>query len=227
MAKAAQRGTNPRKSKEDRVSAILAAATEVFAETGYQNAKISDIARRIGVVEGTVFHYFSTKQRLMARVIEEFYKRITTEVRTGLQGISGTRDSLAYIIHFHLDVVTRNSRLCGEILRESRGLDGELAGTVSQLNQGYTRHLSEVLKEGIETGDIAPDISIAMVRNTIYGSIEHTLWALINDRLDIDVDAEAKALTELVYKGIANNTAPDKHEITSLIRSLNRMLGPD
>ena len=224
MAKAAQRGTSPRKSKEDRVNAILAAATEVFEAVGYQDAKMSDIAKRIGVVEGTVFHYFNTKQRLMVRIIEEFYKRVTAEVRSGLTGKSGTRNRLAYIIHFHLEVVTRNSRLCGEILRESRGLDGELASAVSQLNQEYTRCLSEVIKEGIEAGDIAPDTSIPLVRNTVYGSIEHTLWAVINDRLEVDADAEARALTGLVYQGIANTDAPDKRDISTLIRNLNRLL---
>ncbi|TDG12421.1 TetR/AcrR family transcriptional regulator [Seongchinamella unica] len=224
MAKVAQRGASPRKSKEDRVSAILAAATEVFEEVGYQDAKISDIARRIGVVEGTVFHYFSTKQRLMVRIIEDFYRQVTTDVRAGLVGIAGTRNRLAYIIRFHLEVVTRNSRLCGEILRESRGLDGELAHAVSQLNQGYTRCLSEVIKEGIETGEIAPDTSIPLVRNTVYGSIEHTLWAVINDRLEVDVEAEARSLTGLVYQGIASSDQPDQRDIASLIRQLNRLL---
>jgi AcrR family transcriptional regulator len=213
-----------RKNKEDRVSAILEAATQVFEEVGYQNAKIADIAQRIGVVEGTVFHYFSTKKMLMAGIIEAFYRKVTTDVRAGLAGIAGTRNRLAYVIHFHLGVVTRNSRLCGEILRESRGLDGELASAVSQLNQGYTRCLSEVIKEGIEAGDIARGTSIPMVRNTVYGSIEHTLWAVINDRLTVDVDAEARALTDLVYQGIAHSDAPGKRAISSLIRNLNRLL---
>jgi AcrR family transcriptional regulator len=224
MPKIVQKKTGSRQSKESRINAILEAARSIFEEVGYESAKISDIAKRIGVVEGTVFHYFDSKKLLMVRIIEEFYKEITEESREGLKGISGTRNRLYYIVHFHLGVVTRNSRLCGEILRESRGLDGELANSVSGLNREYTRSLSDVIKDGIESGDIATNTSISLVRNTVYGSIEHTLWAVINDNKKVDVDTEAKALTTVVYQGIKNTNAPNQNEISTLIRNLNRVL---
>jgi TetR/AcrR family fatty acid metabolism transcriptional regulator len=176
------------------------------------------------VVEGTVFHYFSTKKLLMARIIEVFYEEITAELRNGLTGIQGTRNRLHYVIRFHLDVVTRNSRLCGEILRESRGLDGELARAVSHLNRSYTQCLSEIVKEGIDAGDIDAGVSIPLLRNTVYGSIEHTLWAVINDNIAVDIDGEAAALTALVYQGIARAAAPDKRDVSSLVRRLNELL---
>lgn len=234
MPKAPPRKAAPRKdalkkakvprARESRISAILEAARTVFEEVGYENAKISEIASRIGVVEGTVFHYFSTKKLLMARIIETFYEDITAELQNGLKGIQGTRNRLRYIVRFHLDVVTRNRRLCGEILRESRGLDGELASAVSRLNRGYTKSLSQVVEEGIASGDIQDDVSIPMVRNTVYGSIEHTLWAVINDRLSVDVDVEADRLTTLIYQGIARTGAPDNREVAALVRHLNVLL---
>lgn len=222
--KAASRKAKVPHARENRISAILEAARSVFEEVGYENARISEIARRIGVVEGTVFHYFSTKKLLMARIIEVFYEDITAELQNGLNGIQGTRNRLRYIFRFHLDVVTRNSRLCGEILRESRALDGELASAVSRLNRGYTKSLSQVVEEGMASGDIQQGVSIPMVRNTVYGSIEHTLWAVINDRLSVDVDVEADRLTALVYQGIASAGAPDTGDVASLIRHLNAVL---
>lgn len=224
MPEAEQKKVKVGRTREARMSAILAAARTVFEEVGYENAKMSEIATRIGVVEGTVFHYFSTKKLLMARIIEGFYEEITAELRSGLQGIQGTRNRLHYVIRFHLDVVTRNSRLCGEILRESRGLDGELASAVSHLNRAYTQCLTQVVKEGMDAGDIDETISIPLLRNTVYGSIEHTLWAVINDNIAVDIDGEATALTALIYQGIARAAAPDKSDVSSLIRRLNQLL---
>lgn len=224
MPKPVQKKVRAGRARETRVTAILAAARTVFEEVGYENAKMSEIARRIGVVEGTVFHYFSTKKLLMARIIEAFYEEITAELLGGLNGIQGTRNRLHYVIRFHLDVVTRNSRLCGEILRESRGLDGELASAVSRLNRAYTQCLSRIVKEGIEAGDIEAGVSIPLLRNTVYGSIEHTLWAVINDGIAVDIDGEAAALTALVYQGIARTAAPDKGDIASLVGRLNQLL---
>lgn len=224
MPKTPARKPGPRKSKTDRIGAILDAARAEFEEAGYEDAKMSDIARRIGVVEGTVFHYFASKKLLMARIIEDFYREITARLRSGLAGMSGTRNRLHYIIRFHLEIVVGNSRLCGEILHESRRLDGELARAVSRLNQDYTRHLSETLEAGIRAGEIASGVSIPLVRNTVYGSIEHTLWAVIRDGLKVDIDRESELLTALVYRGIADGSDAGNAEISALVRHLNRLL---
>lgn len=58
-----------RQSREYRQQEILKAAREVFERCGYEDATISEIADSIGVVEGTVLHYFQNKRTLMARVI--------------------------------------------------------------------------------------------------------------------------------------------------------------
>jgi AcrR family transcriptional regulator len=218
------RKRSPRLSRETRISSILAAAREVFEELGYEKAKIADIAARLDVVEGTVFHYFPSKRLLVTGVIEAFYQTITEEVKAGLCGIEGTRNRLHYVIHFHLKTVTRDSRLCGVILRESRGLDLDLSSDIHQFNRDYTRVLVDVIKEGIAAGDISADTSIPMVRDTVYGSIEHTLWNLLTDGTAIDVDEQAQKLTRLVYNGISAPAAPDADEVSALVRQLNRLL---
>jgi AcrR family transcriptional regulator len=54
---------------EQRRESILAAATELFAEVGYQRGKISAVAARIGVSEPVVFQNFGTKAALFAAVV--------------------------------------------------------------------------------------------------------------------------------------------------------------
>ena len=58
MAPAARRGV------------IEAAATEVFAERGYQAATIDEIARRSGVSAPVVYDHFESKADLHARLLE-------------------------------------------------------------------------------------------------------------------------------------------------------------
>jgi AcrR family transcriptional regulator len=54
---------------EQRRESILVAATELFAEVGYQRGKISAVAARIGVSEPVVFQNFGTKAALFAAVV--------------------------------------------------------------------------------------------------------------------------------------------------------------
>jgi len=50
--------------KMEKRDAIFQAAIDVFAEFGYQNADVQEIARRAGVGKGTVYRYFTNKEQL-------------------------------------------------------------------------------------------------------------------------------------------------------------------
>src|SRR5438132_6130799 len=58
-----------RMSAQQRRESILTAATEVFAETGYQRGKTSAVAARLGVTEPVIFQNFGTKAALFAEVV--------------------------------------------------------------------------------------------------------------------------------------------------------------
>jgi AcrR family transcriptional regulator len=57
-----------RRRKEARPAEILAAALEVFAESGFAGAKLTDIARRAGVSKAALYLYFETKEDLFRAV---------------------------------------------------------------------------------------------------------------------------------------------------------------
>jgi TetR/AcrR family transcriptional regulator len=59
------------KQKEDRKERILAAAREVFFETGIRRATVDAIAARAEVAKGTVYLYFETKETILAHLLLE------------------------------------------------------------------------------------------------------------------------------------------------------------
>ena len=65
-----------RPKSEDKRSAILDAATRLFAECGLAAASTSEISKRAGVAEGTLFTYFRTKDDL----INSLYREIKLEL---------------------------------------------------------------------------------------------------------------------------------------------------
>jgi len=50
---------------------ILRAAIEVFAQNGYFNAKVSEIAKSAGVADGTIYLYFDGKEDLLVTIFRE------------------------------------------------------------------------------------------------------------------------------------------------------------
>ncbi len=63
--------TEPRyqRRKEERPAEITAAAFETFAEKGYANARVEEVARRAGVSKGLLYLYFKTKEELFKAVV--------------------------------------------------------------------------------------------------------------------------------------------------------------
>jgi AcrR family transcriptional regulator len=197
-----RRNPAPRRPKAERVREILAAARGSFSEHGYQGASISTIARRAGVVEGTIYKHFRSKQDLLFRVIEEFYGPLIHDVETGVRGVRGAANRLRFIIGRHLRAFSADRGLCRLLLREIRP-DGELYhSAIADLNRRYTRAVLQTLQEGIESGEFRPEIPPAIVRNLVYGAIEHVVWRFVFRGGRLDVDRTADDLTHAVVHGI-------------------------
>ena len=72
--------TNPNSSKKDqKISATLDAATHLFSAKGYDNVKMEEIAKAVGISKGSIFVYFKSKENLrMALTYRAFQALIET-----------------------------------------------------------------------------------------------------------------------------------------------------
>lgn len=98
-----------RKSGPTRKEAILEMATVFFAEKGFRETAIGDIARMIGVADGTVFYHYKTKEDLFVAVLEKFKEQLIQESREFLAG-QEFADGLAMVkglVGFYLRLATR------------------------------------------------------------------------------------------------------------------------
>src|SRR5258708_24465090 len=91
MQPQARKRLEPRKKpsqsrSRDTVAAILDAAAQVFAESGYAAATTNHIARRAGVSIGSLYEYFANKDALLValteRHVDEAERELTVELRT-------------------------------------------------------------------------------------------------------------------------------------------------
>ena len=64
----------------ERRSAILEAAIDTFAERGFHHARVSDVARKAGVADGTIYLYFKSKDDLLISLFEEKMEQIENDV---------------------------------------------------------------------------------------------------------------------------------------------------
>lgn len=80
-----------RMSAAERREAILAAAVEEFAASGFTGATTADIARRAGISQPYVFRFFPTKKDLILAVIDRCMSRIIGDWENALPEPGETR----------------------------------------------------------------------------------------------------------------------------------------
>jgi AcrR family transcriptional regulator len=203
MTKPPPRSPVFRLPRERRVADIMKAAREVFEDKGYDAALISDIAERARVVEGTIYRYFENKRALLSKVVEHWYAGMLAKYDRELRHIRGTRNRLRFLVWRHLVTVHDEPAICRLVFQVLRMSEGYRSTAVFQLNRAYTRRTIELIKEGQARGEFRNDVAPRLVRDAIYGAVEHHTWAHLRGEGDFSPDAAADAITELVYRGLA------------------------
>jgi TetR/AcrR family transcriptional regulator, fatty acid metabolism regulator protein len=220
-APASLRRRATRLPRERRVGDIIEAARVVFAECGYEDASMAAIADRAGVVEGTIYTYFANKRDLLNRVLARWYEGMLADQAEALAGISGTRNRLRYVIWRHLRTIATEPALCRLFFQEVRSAGGYHASDLHALNRGYTAAAMQVLREGVAAGELRDDAPMRLVRDVIYGTIEHHTWDFLSGRGTLDVEGLADALSMIVLDG--TRRAEERPTIERLERLADRL----
>ncbi len=206
---AAARRRSPAGPKaEQRVRDILRVGREVFAERGYERATTTEIAQRLGISEATVFTYFRGKRELCMRVIQDWYDEIIAAIEAGLPRDVSVREQLEFVVLMHLRLfLIQGTGLCALVLSEGRTKGQDLGEGFVELQRRYTAPLMELLARGQELEEIRRDLPLRLLRSLVFGPMEHMLWEVVMTGRQIDVEASARDLVELLWPALQ---APDE-----------------
>lgn len=122
-----------------RKEAILEMASFFFAEKGFRDTAIGDIARMIGVADGTVFYHYRTKEELFVAVLENFKNILIEETKNHLQNENedlGLK-KVEKLISFYISLAAKLEK---RFLLLHRHYPYELA----EENPGCRRHLEDI-----------------------------------------------------------------------------------
>lgn len=217
MAGNKQRRIVQRMPAEKRVADIMAAARAVLAERGVAEAFISDVAERAGVVEGSIYRFFSNKRDLVEKVVEHWYEEMLADYAAQLEGIRGVRNQLRFIIHHHLNSIKRDPALSRIVFQELRPTPDYRSSRIFALNQTYTQRIVDVVKAAMNSGEFRADVSPTLVRDMIFGSIEHRTWAYLRNEGDFDVSWTADAIADFVCNALHAADAPPADRLSSAL----------
>lgn len=237
MARPASRGgekvearTRARRMHPDeRTARILAAARDFFCAHGYHGTVVADVARELGISEATVFKYFPTKQDLLNRVIESWYGELFLDYSQDLAVIKGARNRFRYLVWRHFCSIRDWPDMCRLIFADVRSQPGYPKSVLHRMNTRYTGMLVSVAKEGARDGEFRGDIPLELIRDTVFGAIEHHAWSFLYAGGRLDAEKSADKLTDLICGGLALPVArqdePQAEQLSKLISRLEVAVG--
>jgi TetR/AcrR family transcriptional regulator, fatty acid metabolism regulator protein len=200
--------TRARLRPDERIAELVAAARTLLAEVGYERFLPAEVARRCDVSEATVYRYFPTKRELLVRVAETWFDEILVALEPGVTRQASTYERLRYVVRYAVEVVRREPTLTRFILNELRP-DPEFRSTaIHQLNRRFTGVVSQVLRDAVARGDFRDDVSVELLRDMIFGGIEHRAWAYLRGEGDFSTDRVTDGITTVIYRGMAADPTP-------------------
>jgi len=172
--------------------AILRAAIDVFAERGYFNAQVADVARAAGVAAGTVYLYFRSKDDLLVSIFERTVKERLSEGRDAVAGISDPAERLRRFAHLHLGMLGRDRNLAIVFQVELRQSVKFMERFSSTLLRDYLGQIRAAIDDGQKAGLFRKDLKATSVAKMFFGALDEmaTNWILSRRRYNLESDAD-------------------------------------
>ena len=156
MSKSSRSTAHARVAVPDKHEAILRAAITVFAEKGYFNSKVADIASEAGVADGTVYLYFKSKEEILHSIFNRAMEKFIDEGTKELSNIKDVTKRLARIAELHLERLGGDRDLAVVFQVELRGSTKFMEAFSAA---GFAKYL-DIIKRTVEEGQKSGDFQI-------------------------------------------------------------------
>src|SRR5262249_13213008 len=173
--------------------AILRAAIDVFAERGYFNAQVADVARAAGVAAGTVYLYFRSKDDLLISIFERGMNDALADGRALAEQVRDPRERLRRIAKGHLARIGRDRNMAGVLQVEPPQATKFMARFSNTLLREYLGLIRDAIAEGQHQGLLRDDIKPTVAAKMLFGALDEmaTNWILSTRKYSLDADADA------------------------------------
>jgi len=186
----------------DKRDQILRAATRVFAQNGFFQSQVADVAKVAGVAAGTVYLYFKGKDDLLVTIFERSMGEVIADGRAAVNGIDDPAERLRRIAHLHLGRLGRDRHLAVVFQVELRQSVKFMERFSSTFLQDYLKLIRDAIADGQHRGTFRKDLSATTATKIFFGALDEMATNWILSRRKYDLSAEADAVVDLFINGI-------------------------
>jgi Transcriptional regulator len=184
---------------------LVRLAAEIFARKGFQATTVREIAKEAGILSGSLYHHFDSKESIVDEVLSRFLEDLLGRYRAAVAAGGEVRDVLAAMVRIGFESLEPH-RAAITVMQNDwnylRSLPGDrfdyLVAAEDEVERMWVDQIKRGQAEGRLRADVDPRLTYRMIRDTIFGSVR---WFRPGDRLD--VAALADQYVSLLFDGLA------------------------
>ncbi len=152
---------------------LLAIAADLFAERGYVATTVRDIADAAGILSGSLYHHFDSKESMIDAILSTFIEETLDGYEAVVAEGGGPRETFEGLVRASLGAMVESRSAILIYQNEARYLAVEPRFSyLADAHRKFEKIWTEVLKGGVKSGEfresIDPKLVYRLVRDTVW-----------------------------------------------------------
>lgn len=155
---------------------LLRIAARLFAEKGFKNTTVRDIADAAGILSGSLYHHFDSKESMVDEILRSFQDELFAAYDEILASPDDARTKLERAVRLSFDAIHEHGAEVAIFQNEADHL-GALGrfGYLAERNAQSRAVWMTLLQEGVDTGVLRADLDLTLT----YRFIRDTVWVAV------------------------------------------------
>ncbi|MEV0434655.1 MULTISPECIES: TetR/AcrR family transcriptional regulator [Nocardia] len=170
------RVTAPDTAKRTRRDELLALAADLFAERGLRATTVRDIADSAGILSGSLYHHFDSKESMVDEILRGFLDDLFGRYREIAAAGLSSRATLEALVLASYQAFDRHHAAVAIYQAEAKNLrDVERFGYIRDFNTEFRDLWHRVLAAGVADGSFRPELDVELA----FRFLRDTVWVAV------------------------------------------------
>lgn len=179
--------TRVERKRSRRIQEILTVAAELLGDRGYDAVSLNDVADRLDVTKGLLYHYFPSKDALLSAAIETLGRDLTARLERKIDTLTGSpAERLRALLIEQAHMVVRDHPAAIRLFLLLREWPEPQHSRIKDLRRRHNQLFRTILDDGLRRGDFTvddPDIALQCIHSAIN---QASLWTRRLPQADLD-----------------------------------------
>lgn len=155
---------------------LLAIAAKLFAERGFKNTTVRDIADAAGILSGSLYHHFDSKESMVDELLNTFQTRLWEQYDEIEASDLTPRAKLEAVVRASFDAIDHHHSEVAIFQSDAAYLTTfERFAYLDERNLKFRALWIGLLEAGVRSGELRPDLQIELV----YRFLRDTVWVAV------------------------------------------------